>query len=87
MALVRYIKSATEIPIREKYVLVQYGSARKTVRHSRGMIIILPDGNPDLGQVDYLAAVSEAKRIADEEGISIVYVIDRRAQRRTKSAP
>ena len=84
MAALKYIKSATEIPIREKYVLIQYGSARKTVRHSRGLIIILPEANPDLEQVDFLAAVTEAKRIADEDGISTVYVVDRRAQDRSK---
>lgn len=84
MAALKYIKSATEIPNREKYVLIQYGSARKSVRHSRGLIIILPEANPDLEQVDFLATVTEAKRIADEDGISTVYVIDRRAQDRSK---
>jgi hypothetical protein len=86
MAALKYIKSATEIPIREKYVLIQFGSARKTVRHSRGLIIILPDVNPDVEQDDYVAAVAEAQRIADEDGVSTVYVIDRRAQGRTTSA-
>jgi hypothetical protein len=86
MAALKYIKSATEIPVREKYVLIQYGSARKTVRHSRGLIIILPDVNPGVEQDDYVAAVAEAKRIADEDGISTVYVIDRRAQSRTTPA-
>ena len=86
MAALKYIKSATEIPTREKYVLIQYGSERKTIRHSRGLILILPHGNPDLEPDDYLAAVAEAKRIADKEGISTVYVFDRRAQARTTPA-
>ena len=86
MATLKYIKSATEIPIREKYVLIQYGSARKTVRHSRGLIIILPLGNPDLEPLDFDVAVTEAKRIADEDGIPTVYVLDRRAQDRSKPA-
>ena len=86
MAALKYIKSATEIPNREKYVLIQYGSARKTVRHSRGLIIILPEANPDLEQLDFLATVTEAKRIADGGGISTVYIVDRRTQDRSKPA-
>jgi hypothetical protein len=86
MAALKYIKSATEIPSHEKYVLIQYGSERKTIRHSRGMIMMLPHGNPDFESDDYLAAVAEAKRIADKEGISTVYVFDRRAQTRTTPA-
>ena len=84
MAALKYIKSATEISNREKYVLIQYGSARKTIRHSLGLIIILPLGNPDLEDPDFRAAVTEAKRIADKDGISTVYVVDRRAQDRSK---
>jgi hypothetical protein len=83
MAALKYIKSATEIPISEKYILVQFGAARKTVRHSRGVIIIAPEGNPDLEQA-FQSAVTEAKRTADEDGIATVYVVDRRAQDRSK---
>ena len=87
MASVKYIKSAAEIPVREKYVLVQYGAARETIRHSRGTIIILPDRAPGLKPEDLTAAMSEANRIADENGLSIVYVVDRRAHSRTKPDP
>ena len=82
MALVRYIKSAAEIPVRATYVLLHYGSAKKTIRHSRGLIIILAESDPD--QATFLEAVDGAKRTADEEAISTVYVIDRRRQPRTK---
>ncbi len=47
MALVKYIQSASDIPAKERYVVVQFGAAKKEIRHSRGVIMIVAENPPD----------------------------------------
>ena len=84
MALVKYIQSASDIPVREKYVIVRFGSARKEIWHSRGVIMIVAEDPPNLNDTEFSAGLDRAQRLADREGIPTVYAIDRRRASRAK---
>lgn len=86
MALVKYVKSASDIPAKERYVIVQFGAAKKEIRHSRGVIMIVAESPPDPSQAEFLASLDRARRLAEKEGIPTVYAIDRRKASRAKVA-
>ena len=84
MALVRYIKSAAHIPVGDKYVLVQRGAENKSIRHTRGHIVVVASAPSTIFQEAFAAAIDQAKKVADKESISTVFVIDRRRGERSK---
>jgi hypothetical protein len=86
MALVKYIKSAIDIPAKDRYVIVQFGAAKKEIRHSRGVIMIVAESPPDRSQGEFLASLNRAQRLAEKEGIATIYAIDRRKASRAKAA-
>ena len=78
MADVRHIKSTSEIPSGQKYVLVMYGPENNEIRHSRGVNLVIQAGerNDDIKKVKFATTVEDAQRIAERENIPTVYVVD-----------
>ncbi|WP_119392711.1 hypothetical protein [Taklimakanibacter lacteus] len=78
MVEVKRITSTAEITQGEKYVLVQYGDKKLDSRHSRGHTLTIESRHkPDaLKQVEFHTAIDGAKRLAKDEGIKTVYVLD-----------
>lgn len=78
MADVIKISSPSEIPEGEQFVLLMYGPAKTDVRHSRGVTLTIAlQGEPDdLKRVEFATALEGAKRLADDEHIAAVYVVE-----------
>jgi phosphate-selective porin len=80
MAQLKYIKSASEIPVGPRYVIIKYGASALEIRHSRGTVVVAAGGSAD--QYGLEKAFERGRVLAEREGLSTVYVIDRRREPR-----
>jgi hypothetical protein len=72
MSQVKYISSSGDIPVGEKYVLVEYGDEGGQTKHARGFTITVARNHPT-SDLSFLANVHSAKGLAKREGISAVF--------------
>ena len=75
MTNVKYIKSPSEIPTGQKYLLVTYGKEYAETRHPFGLnITVARQQSKTVSELSFLTAVRTAKKIAKQEGISEIFV-------------
>jgi hypothetical protein len=75
MPKVKYIKSPSEIPTGQKYLLVTYGKEYAETRHPFGFnITVAHQKSKTVSELSFLTAVHTAKKLAKREGISEIFV-------------
>jgi hypothetical protein len=71
---VKYIRSASEIPAGQNYVLVKYGVKYEETRHPLGLTItVARQESKTVSELSFLTAVHTAKAIGKQEGIAEVF--------------
>ena len=71
---VKYIRSPSDIPAGQNYVLVMYGDTYEQKRHSFGVTItVARQPSKTVSELSFLTAVHTATGIGKQEGISTVF--------------
>jgi hypothetical protein len=71
---VKYIRSPSDIPTGQNYVLVMYGDTYEQKRHPLGLTItVARQPSKTVSELSFLTAVHTAMGIGKQEGISTVF--------------
>ena len=71
---VKYIRSPSDIPTGQNYVLVMYGDTYEQKRHRLGLTItVARQPSKTVSELSFLTAVHTATGIGKHEGISAVF--------------
>jgi hypothetical protein len=78
-AHIEYLRSPKEIPPGENYILIESGDESKTIRHGRGLTIILDQRqSADLREFQLSEATRSAQILAKTEGIAKIFICNAR---------
>lgn len=79
MAKITPIKSPTEIPGGQNYVLVMTGDENCLSRHSRGVTVVVSRHTPaHMKEMETANALAMARDIAAKENLNRIYIVEGR---------